>query len=79
MTQAPFLLSQIWHKMASMEASYVLRVKATGEAILETFRPLAKLPTPKAHLEWVGIGRHLADINKPGTPAYAWARRQPTA
>lgn len=59
----------------SREASYVLRDRVTGQTHLETFLPIERLPTPKPHLEWVGIGRHLADINRPETPAHQWAYR----
>ncbi len=57
--------------------SWVLRNKTTGEVIQETSNPaiVRKLNTEK--YEAVPVGRHLADLNDPTTPAYAAARNLP--
>lgn len=55
--------------------SWIIRNRATGEAILETFKAPDRWAPLKDEFEWVDAHQHLVDVNTPGTPAYAYARR----
>ena len=47
-------------------ASWVIRFKATGEVICETFSPYVVAALNKAKYEAVPIGEYLASLNKRG-------------
>lgn len=54
--------------------AWMLREKATGEAVMETSDPAKVRALNTEKYEAIPIGQHLADLNKPETKAAQWAR-----
>lgn len=56
--------------------SWIIRHRETGKPELETWTPPERwAPILKPEFEIVTAHQHLVDVNTPGTPAHAWARR----
>lgn len=56
-------------------SSWIIRDKATGEPVMETFDKKAADSVNKAKYEAVPAGQHLAELNDPESDAGKWARR----
>lgn len=56
--------------------SWIIRNRVTGEVIAETWLPHVVAALNIAKYEAVPVLQHLQEVNRPGTLAYAWIRRE---
>lgn len=59
-----------------MAESWVIRNAVTGETVCETWSKAIATRPLKPGYECVPVLQHLQELNRPGTPAYNWARRE---